>query len=230
MSKLLTFLFCTFAISTVSIAQIATPQPSPSAILKQSVGLTEFTVEYSRPSVKDRTVFAADGLVPFGQVWRTGANNATTIEFSEDITFGGKEVEAGKYALYTIPGEKEWSVMLYSDLSLGGNVGAYDDSKEVLRTSVKSAEIMGAIESFTIEFDDLRDDSGSLIIAWESTWVSIPIEVNTHEQVMADIDQFAANPMSAVASNYLNSGWYIYNSGGDKATALDYLDVGLVNC
>lgn len=226
MSKLLTFLFCSLALSTVSLAQIATPQPSPSAILKQSVGLTEFTVEYSRPSMKDRTIFAEDGLVPYDQIWRTGANNATIIEFTEDIKFGGEAVEAGSYAVYSVPGKSSWEVMLYSDLTLGGYVGNYDKANEVLRISAKSGQMESSVESFTIEFDNLRDGSASLMLLWENTWVEIPIEVHTHDQIMASIDKFAENPMADVAGNYLNSGWYIYSNGGDKATALEYLDKG----
>jgi tetratricopeptide (TPR) repeat protein len=176
--------------------------------------------------MKDRTIFAADGLVPFGQIWRTGANQSTTIKFDKDIKFGGKDVEAGTYALYSVPGETTWDIMLYSDLTLGGYVGNYDKSNEVLRVSVDAFEIPGTIESFTIEFDNLRDGSASLILAWESMWISIPIEVHTHDQIMASIDKFAENPMADVAGNYLNSGWYIYTNGGDKAKALEYLDKG----
>ena len=226
MSKVLTILICALAMATAGTAQISTPAPSPTAELELTIGLTEFELNYSRPSMKDRTIFAADGLVPYGKIWRTGANDATTIEFDRDIKFGGKDVDAGTYAIYTIPNEEEWTVMLYSDLELGGYVANYDESNEVLRTTVDATQVDVTFETFTIGFGDLRAESATLQMYWENTWVSVPIEVHTHDQVMADIEKFASNPMSDVAGNYLNSAWYMYNNGGDKNQALEYMSKG----
>ncbi|MDX1477926.1 MAG: DUF2911 domain-containing protein [Saprospiraceae bacterium] len=208
-------------------AQINTPAPSPTGEVKQTVGLTEFTINYSRPGVKDRTIFAADGLVPLGQIWRTGANAATTIEFDKDIMFGGKEVAAGKYALYTIPNTGSWTVMLYSDLSLGGNVGNYDESKEVVRTTVTPVEMPMSVETFTISIGSIRDDSAELGLIWDNMYVPVPIGVHTKKQVMAQLDNFAANPLAQVAGNYLNGGWYLHTSGTDSKKGLEYMSEGL---
>jgi Protein of unknown function (DUF2911) len=227
MKKVFTVLLPALLVFAMADAQIKTPQASPTGGFTQAVGLTDFTVSYSRPGVKERVIFADDGLVPYGKVWRTGANAATTIEFSEDINFGGQDVEAGKYALYTIPGPETWSVMLYSDLTLGGNVGSYDEAKEVANVKV-DAHDMGdvTIQSFTIDLGDLKDTSCNLEMLWASTFVAVPIKLNTAEQINAQIEKFAKNPMAEVAGNYLNAGWYMYNNDGDVATANEYLQKG----
>ncbi len=227
MKKVFTILLPALLVFAMADAQIKTPQASPTGEFTQGVGLTDFTVNYSRPGVKDRTIFADDGLVPFGKIWRTGANGATTIEFSEDINFGGKDVEAGKYALYTIPGAESWSVMLYSDLTLGGNVGNYDAANEVVKISV-DAHNMGdvTIQSFTIDLGDLSDASCTLEMLWEHTFVGVPIKLNTAEQIDGEIQKFAENPMADVAGNYLSAGWYMYNNDGDKAQANEFMQKG----
>ena len=226
MKALLFALLPALLVCSMATAQINTPAPSPHCEMKQTVGLTDITLDYSRPGVKDRDIFSADGLVPWGQIWRTGANQATTIEFSEDIVFDGTDVPAGKYALYTIPGKDEWVVMLYSDLTLGGNTRAYDEANEVTRATAKAHKMDGAVETLALDIQNIRDGSASLDIYWADTWVSVPFTVKTDEQVMAQIDNFASNPMSSIASNYLNSGWYMYNSGKDKAKAAEYMKKG----
>lgn len=207
-------------------AQINTPAPSPTGEIKQKVGLTDITVNYSRPGVKDRVIFAADGLVPYGQIWRTGANAASTIEFSEDVVFGGKEVAKGKYALYTIPNADSWTVMLYSDTNLGGATDMYDESKEVARVTTAPAPMPWSVETFTIDVGQLRDDSAVLGLIWDKVYVPVEIRVHTDKQVSAQIETFAANPMSQIASNYLNAGWYYYNKGEKLDVAADYMKKG----
>lgn len=227
MKKFFAILIPALLIAAFAQAQIETPAASPSCEFKQTVGLTDITVNYSRPGVKDRSIFAADGLVPWGQIWRTGANQATTIEFSKDVMFGDAEVAAGTYALYTIPEKDQWTVMLYSDLSLGGNVEAYDQSKEVARAVVPTNKMNGSVETFAIDIQNIRDASATLDFYWDQTWVAVPLKLHTDKQVMAQIDDFAANPMSSVASNYVNSGWYLYNSGKDSKKAAEYMKKGV---
>jgi len=228
MKKVFTILLPALLVFAMADAQINTPQPSPTGEFTQAVGLTDFTVNYSRPGVKDRTIFADDGLVPFGKVWRTGANGATTIEFSEDINFGGKDVEAGKYALYTIPGAATWSVILYSDLTLGGNVGNYDAANEVAKVSVDAHSMADDVhvQSFTIGLGGLTDASCNLEFLWDNTYVAVPIKLNTAMQIDAEIQKFAENPMADVAGNYLNAGWYMYNNDGDMAQANEFMQKG----
>lgn len=227
MKRLLFALLPTLLLCTMGQAQLNTPAPSPTAEFKQKVGLTDITINYSRPGIKERTIFAADGLVPFGQIWRTGANQATTIEFSEDVVFGGKDVSKGKYALYTIPNADSWTVMLYSDTQLGGNTDDYDKSKEVARVTASPQKMEFSLETFTIDVGDIRDNSATLGLIWESTYVPVPIKVHTDKQVNAQIENFAKNPMSQVASNYLNAGWYYYNKGEKLDVAADYMKKGV---
>ena len=208
--------------STGLQAQIRTPRPSPSATLEQELGLSQVKVQYSRPSAKDRKVFGE--LVPFGQVWRTGANAATQITFGSDVTFGGQAVKAGTYALYTIPGQKEWSVMLYSDLALGGNVANYDESKEVVRVTAKVEAVPFHVESFTIAFDELRDESADLILVWEKTQVVVPIAVDVDADVMASIDRVMAGPSG---NDYFNAAVYYYNTDRDLEKALAWINKSL---
>lgn len=227
MKKVFTILLPALLVFAMADAQLETPQASPTAEFSQAVGLTDFTVNYSRPGVKDRTIFADDGLVPFGKVWRTGANSATTVEFSDDINFGGKDVEAGKYALYTIPGAESWSVMLYSDLTLGGNVGNYDAANEVAKVSV-DAHSLGdlSVQSFTIALGNLKDASCDLEIIWDHTYVAVPVKLHTAAQIDAQIQKFAENPMADVAGNYLSAGWYMFNNDGDMAQANEFMKKG----
>jgi len=228
MKKVFTILLPALLVFAMADAQIKTPQASPTGEFTQAVGLTEFTVNYSRPGMKERVIYADEGLVPFGKVWRTGANAATTIEFSEDINFGGQDVEAGKYALYTIPGAASWSVMLYSDLTLGGNVGNYDEANEVAKVSVDAYK-MGddiTVQSFTIALGNLTDASCTLEFIWEHTYVGVPIKLNTAENINAQIEKFASNPMADVAGNFLSAGWYMYNNDGDMEQANEFMQKG----
>lgn len=203
-------------------AQIATPSPSPSASFTQTVGLTEVAVSFSRPSMKGRTIFG--GLVPFDKVWRTGANGATTISFSDDVKIEGNEVKAGKYALYTIPGKDSWTVMLYSDLSMGGNVAAYDKEKEVVRFMVTPQTLPFAVESFLISFDDLTSESANIYLVWEKTMVSMKLEVAVDSKVMSMIETTMAGPS---ANDYYAAATYYYNTDRDMVQALAWVNTCL---
>lgn len=227
MRKLFIALLPALFLCGMAQAQINTPAPSPTGEIKQRVGLTDITVNYSRPGVKDRVIFAADGLVPYGQIWRTGANAATTIEFSEDVMFGDKEVAKGKYALYTIPNADKWTVMLYSDIELGGNTDAYDESKEVARVMSETDEMPFSLETFTIDIGDISDHAATLGLIWDNVYVPVVITVHTDKQVQAQIESFASNPMAQIASNYLNAGWYYYGKGEKLDVAADYMKKGV---
>jgi hypothetical protein len=203
-------------------AQVKAPAPSPFCSLTQMVGLTEMTLEYSRPGVKDRTVFG--DLVPYGKIWRTGANASSKITFSNDVTFGGQEVPAGTYALYTMPGKNEWTVMVYKDLSLGGNVANYDQSNELTRFTVKPEAMPGTVESLLLYFDQLTDEGANLVLAWEETLISIPVGVNTDEAVMASIEQTMDGPS---ANDYFQAAVYYFNTDRDLAKAVEWIDTSL---
>lgn len=216
--KFYSLLAATTLTAFMANAQLKTPAPSPLQTVRQDFALSSVTVEYSRPSAKDRAVFG--GLVPYNKVWRTGANASTQITFGEDVTFGGKAVKAGKYALYTIPKEGRWDVMLYSDLSLAGNVSKYDASKEVVRVSAKNAQMTGKIETFTMQFMNVTDNSMDLELRWENSRVTIPIKADIDEKIMKSIESNVMNDNRP----YFQAANYYYNNNKDMNQALAWTD------
>ena len=181
-------------------AQVKTAAASPDSELKQVVGLTEFTIKYSRPSVKDREIYG--GLVPYEKLWRTGANATTKISFDTEIEFGGKKVPAGDYVLFSIPNADEWTVILYGDTSVR-NAGLYDQKDDVTRITVKPLTLANPVESFTIGFDTLRDTSATLFIDWANTRVPVEIEIDTVALTLSSIESamegvFANNQLHAL--------------------------------
>ena len=203
-------------------AQINTPSPSPTAKVEQEVGLTDVVLKYSRPSVKGRKLFI--DVEKFGKIWRTGANAATTISFSDDVKLEGHDVPAGKYALYTVPGEQEWSVMLYKDLTLGGNVNGYDESKELVRFNVNSQQMPMPIETFTIDIGNITGSSAEISLLWGTHYVPIQMTVDTDSKVMASIDQAMKNPMASVGNNYSQAANYYLAHDKDLSKALTWMD------
>ncbi|MDN5217171.1 DUF2911 domain-containing protein [Fulvivirgaceae bacterium BMA12] len=224
MKKILTIfvlaLFGSFLVH-FSEAQISTPSPSPTGKVEQKVGLTDVTINYSRPGVKGRKVFV--DVEEYGKMWRTGANSATTLAFSDDVKLEGKEVPAGKYALYSIPGQEEWTVMIYKDLGLGGNVGAYDASKELTRFTVKSVNNPVHVESFTIDVGDLKNESATIRLMWSDIIVPIKMTVDTESKVMASIDRFAKNPNASLVNQYASAANYYFANDKDLNKALEWI-------
>lgn len=203
-------------------AQVEYPAPSPFAKLHQKVGVTDVKVEYSRPAKRGRTLFV--DVEKFGRMWRTGANASTKISFSDDVTIEGKEVPAGQYALYTIPGETEWTVMLYSDLTLGGNVSAYDQAHEVVRVNIASQQLPIEVENFTIDIGDITNNSAVISLIWGTHWVPINMTVDTDSKVMAQIETAMKNPMASVGNNYAQAANYYYQNDKDLSKALDWMN------
>ncbi len=199
-------------------AQVETPAPSPMVKMEQSVGLTTLGLEYSRPSVKEREIFGS--LVPYGKIWRTGANQSTKITFGDDVVFNGKKVKAGTYALYTIPGEDSWTLMLNSDLSIGGNVAAYKEATEVHRSTTTTQDFPSMIESMLIYIDDLRDGSATFNLVWAKTHIQVPIDLDTDENVMASIKATMAGPS---ANDYYRAALYYYNNDKSIAKAEEWI-------
>lgn len=195
-----------FALSTS--AQIEAPQPSPSAKIIQKVGLTDVTLEYSRPAVRDREIFG--GLVPFGEVWRTGANANTKITFSDSVEIGGKKLAKGTYAIYTIPNKDSWEVMFYTDASNWGNPQVWDDSKVALKATAKVETMPFSMESFGIFVNEISNDGAVLDFVWSNTAASLPFTVPTDVKTLASIEKVmngpGANDYYAAASFYMESG------------------------
>lgn len=207
MKKLILSLFVVALTSSIN-AQIKTPAPSPFQKIEQKIGLTDITIEYSRPSMKGRKIFG--GLEDFGKVWRTGANANTKIIFSTDFMIDGKSLKKGTYALYTIPGKTTWDVILYSDASNWGTPRKWDETKVAAKVKVTPYELPMNIETFTISFDDLTNNSAVLGLMWENVYVGLKFETPTDIMVSKNIEKVmngpSANDMYAAAVYYLQSG------------------------
>lgn len=204
-------IFLSLFVATLGLsvnAQIEAPQPSPSSKLEQKVGLTDVTVEYSRPGVKGRKVFG--NLVPYGNLWRTGANANTVVTFSQDVTIDGKALKKGSYAIFTKPSASSWEVIFYNDTNNWGTPRQWDDKKVALTTNVKVQTMPMLVETFTITIDDVMNGSAVLGILWENTYAGIKFEVPTDKAVTANIDKVMAGPGAndyyAAASYYMEEG------------------------
>lgn len=219
MKKLILPLFVMFmtALSIHTLeAQIRTPQPSPAAEVKQTVGLTDVTIVYSRPSAKGRVVFG--DLVPMDQLWRTGANSATKLTFSENVKLGGQEVKKGSYALITAPGKDMWKVMLHN--YDGTNWTTYTEKEPAVVFSVKSDKTAEFTETFTIAVNDVTTTSASIDIRWENTKASLPLMVEFDAAVMENIKRVMSGPSAgdlAAAANYY------HDNGKDLKQALEWI-------
>lgn len=200
-------------------AQIKTPAASPKSTVTQIVGLTDVTIDYSRPSSKGRTVFG--NLVPFGKLWRTGANQNSMVTFSEDVVIKGATLKKGKYAIFTKPKADVWEVFFYSDTDNWGNPENWDDKKVALTTTVTPIALGNNVETFTIAINNLTNDSATLDISWEKIMVSVKFEVPTQKAAMASITKTLAGP---TAGDYNSSAQYFFQSEGDMNKALEYIN------
>ena len=212
-------LLCVTLVSFSMEAQIDTPAPSPSSKMEQAVGLTDVTVEYSRPSMRGRTIFG--DLVPFDKVWRTGANARTKVTFSEDVTIDGQELKAGSYAIFTKPSAQSWEVYFYTEYQGGGAPGKWDDSKVAAKTTAQVQSMDMDVESFTITIDDLSDNGATLGILWEKTYVGVKFEVPTDATVTKNIDRVLNGPG---AGDYYAAAVYYASSGKDISKAKEWMD------
>jgi hypothetical protein len=217
LKKILLLLMFVGLISTTN-AQIKTPQPSPASKLEQVVGLTNITIEYSRPAMRGRTIFG--DLVPYGSVWRTGANANTKITFSDNFTVGGKELKKGTYAIYTIPNVESWDVIFYTDSNNWGNPQKWDESKVAAKVSAKTEEVPFEVESFTIDINGLTNNGGRLEFIWENTWVGVPFEVPTDVITSKSIETVMAGPSG---NDYFQAASYYHDAGKDLNKALEWM-------
>jgi hypothetical protein len=214
------FILLAIAIANLAVeAQVKTPQPSPKSVLNQVVGLTDVTVDYSRPSSKGRVVFG--DLVPFGKLWRTGANANSTVSFSDDVVINGTTVKKGKYAIFTLPKADMWEVILYTSTDNWGLPENYDVNKVAVSLNVDPVMLNNTVETFTIGINNVTNDSATLDISWEKTMVSVKFEVPTQKAAMASIAKVLAGP---TAGDYFSSAQYYYQSNGDLNKALEYVN------
>jgi hypothetical protein len=204
-------------------AQIEYPAPSPPSKAIQTVGLTEIQVEYSRPSLKGRKMFG--GLLPYGELWRTGANASTKITVSDDVDIQGNDLPKGTYALYTIPNKDEWVIIFHKNTTHWGTGGKnYNPDEDVFRFTVKPTLTSEKVESFTIDINNLRSETASINILWDNVKVSFNITVDTDSKVMADIKK----KMKGISgTTYYQAARYYHEEHKDYELALEWIDKAL---
>ncbi len=201
--------------------EIKTPAASLKSEVEQMVGLTDIEYVYSRPNKKGRVIFG--GLVPYNQIWRTGANENTTIQFGDDVEIDGKTIPKGKYALYTIPHEDQWDIIFYSDAENWGTPKEWDEEKVVLKTTVPIRKLNDAIETFTIGINNLSDNSAHLQFLWDETLVDVKFEVPTQKIANASIEGILSNPKADANAYYASANYYL-QSNGDMKKALNWIN------
>lgn len=206
-------------LSLGAYAQLETPQPSPFQVIDQKVGLTDVKLQYSRPSMKGRNIFG--GLVPYDKMWRTGANANTTISFSHSVNIGKQQVPKGTYAIYTKPGMNSWEIYLYADAGNRGLPSEWDESKVVASYKARVETLSRTVETFTLSFDQLTNNSVLLGFTWENTHVSLPIGFPTEALVLASIDRVMGGP---TANDYYSAAVYYLESGNDISKAKTWID------
>jgi hypothetical protein len=207
-----------FTASLLNAQALKVPAASPTQSWKQAFGLGEISVEYSRPLARNRVIFG--DLVPFDNVWRTGANSATKITFTDDVTIEGKALKAGTYAIYTIPGKASWEVMIYKDLTMGGNVSKYNSADEIMRVTVKPETLNRMVQSFTINLDEVDAADAVLVMSWEKTLVPVHI----HTEIDSRIVQNIQTVMAADSRPYFQAANYYYEHDKDMKQALAWAD------
>jgi Protein of unknown function (DUF2911) len=190
-------------------AQIKTPASSPVTTITQELGLSKIAVSYSRPSVKGRKIFG--NLVPFGKVWRTGANQITSIKFDADVFINGQSVKAGSYGVYTIPGQKAWKVMLNSDDKQWGAY-AYDDKKDVATFEIVPTKLLTNVEHMTIEFVDFTQTTTFVKLSWEKTAIKFKVEQMVQDQILAEIKEKTASPDATIETLEGAADYYYQNN------------------
>lgn len=204
---------------SVPAQQLKTPAPSPTQTVKQDFGISSVELIYSRPGMKGRKIFG--DLVPYGKVWRTGANSATRLKFNDDVTIGGQPLKAGEYALYTIPGENEWDIIINKGSANWGT--DYKPEDDILRVKAKPIKLNDVVETFTMQFDNVKPTTAELKIMWDKTAVSIPFATDIDKKVMAQID----NALNKDNRPYFSAAMYYLETGKDLNQALAWFDKAL---
>lgn len=203
--------------SAVNAQALRTPAPSPTTTVKQDFALSSIELNYSRPAKKGRAIFG--DLVPFGKVWRTGANNATIVTFGEEVTIGTAKVKAGKYGLLSIPGASEWTVIITKQLDVT-SPAAYKQDQDVVRVTVPAAQLPMSIENFTIMFGNITANTCEIWMMWDQTFVALPVSVDVDTQVMKQINAAMNNDNRP----YFNAAMYYLDNNKDLNKALEWFN------
>ena len=206
-------------------AQITFPKASPFSQLRQDIGLTKITISYSRPAVKGRKIFGE--LVPYGRIWRVGANESTKFTVDTDILVGGNKLPKGSYALYAFPGVDRWEIVFHNNTShWGDGRNAYNSDEDEFRVEVTPVSIPYTQENFLITFDVLDHNSGMMQWIWENTMISILINVPTDDLMTAQIEKELAD--KPTAQSYYEAARYLQEQNKEYTTALNYLEKAIL--
>ena len=225
MLKISTFSFILMSLMTLFFtssvfAQLQMPQPSPSAMVKQTVGLTDITIEYSSPAMRQREVWG--GLVPYGEVWRTGANKATNITFSDEVSVEGTKIPAGTYALFTIPNEKEWTIIINKNAQQWGS-GEYDEKEDVVR--FKATPMISPIinERMMFTISAMEDRQGEISLWWSNTRISFVVDADPVSKIVSNIES-TLKQADNLWYTYAQSAEYYLDNGQNKEQAQEWIE------
>jgi len=226
MKILASFLVTLFFSLSISSQNLDIPSLSPYSEIVQDLGLTQIQLSYARPSAKGRVIFGE--LVPFGEIWRTGANASTKITFTEDVKIDGSNLAAGTYALYTIPGQNEWTIIIHKKTDMRSIAGGkVKEENDAFRFKVKPIKTETKIETFTIQFTDITTKTCNVQLSWENTIVNIPIEVEVDAKIEAQMAEFLKDPASIGHRVYFRAAEYYLHNGKDLNTSLEWIDKAL---
>ena len=219
MKKLFTILL--ILTSFTSYSQLKTPSASTASEIEQVVGLTEIEIDYNRPSKKGRNIFG--NLVPYGKIWRTGANSGTEISFSTDVTINGQNIKEGTYSIFSIPNKDSWEIILYADTDLWSVPRNWDETKIIFQSNFKTnMNNDKSVETFTISFDNITNNDFDLVFSWDDTYVIVPINVPTRSLVDNQIKSIMSdNPKS---SDYYSAAVYYLQENNKLDVALDWMN------
>ncbi|MFP2997754.1 DUF2911 domain-containing protein [Spongiivirga sp. MCCC 1A20706] len=225
MKSIIYAIIASLIFGTLSVnGQLRTPALSPGSTVKQTVGLTDIEINYSRPAVKGRSIFGPDGIVQYGEFWRTGANAATKISFNGDLSFGKADLSKGDYTILTKPGKTSWKIFIYKYES--PNWSSYVEKKPLATLEVATKKLNTSVESLEYAIQNISMDTANLEISWDRTSVQIPIQIDTKTQVLKNIDRAMAGP--SIFENF-NAALYLHENKIELPRALTYIQKATKN-
>ena len=207
-------------VSFYGFSQLKTPSASTASEIEQVVGLTEIEVDYNRPSKRGRVIFG--NLVPFGKIWRTGANSGTEISFSTDVSINGENINEGTYSIFSIPNEDSWQIIFYSDTDLWSVPRNWDESKIIFQSNFKSNTNNKVVETFSISFEDITNNNVNLVFSWDDTNVIVPIDVPTKSLVEDQIKSIMGDDPKS--SDYYSAAVYYLQENINLDIALKWMN------
>lgn len=216
MKRFFTLLFTTGIIG-LGYSQIAAPEASPAATLSQAIGFANVTIEYNRPQLKGRDMFA--DLTREGEIWRTGANMSTRFTTTDEVSIEGNKIPAGNYSIYSIPGKKEWTVIINKKIQWGTG---YNQEDDLLRVTVPTLKTSDKVEAFIFYFSAVTEESATLGFAWGNSKVEVKIEAPVQEKVLASIDEVMADESKAGDNDFYTASNFYLERGLDAKKALDW--------